>query len=146
MQTCRDASFQAAETSSDERRRRLAALLKNSIKRDELEHEEERKLLTLLGQINDAELIILGYYGTDMVGKKADEYYMLHKATIDSPPRQTCMPEEAIREATMKQNYRDTLRRLGLIASRNTGSDRITPLGRLLLSYVDGPKSEWIDT
>ncbi len=59
-----EAAYQAAATPSDERRRRLAALLKNSLTHEEVKYEEERKLLSLLEQINDSELIILGYYGT----------------------------------------------------------------------------------
>lgn len=141
----REAAYQAAATPSDERRRRLAALLKNSITHEEVRYEEERKLLSLLGQINDPELIILGYYGTEMVGERADEYYDRHEAIVRAPLLETMMSDEEIRDATMKQEYRANLRRLGLISQRRRGPEGITTLGKLLLEYVDGPRSEWED-
>ena len=141
----RDTAYQAAATPSAERRRRLAALLKNSITREELEHEKERKLLSLLREVNDAELIILGYFGTGMVGEKAGEYYWHHEDIVSPPFMEGGMSDEEVRDATMKQEYRDHLRRLGLIASKRVGPEGITSLGRLLLRYVDGPESEWMD-
>lgn len=138
----REAAYQAAATPSDERRHRLAALLKNSLTHEEARYEEERKLLSLLKRINDSELIILGYYGTEMVGQKADEYYFRHEDIVSAPLFETMMSEEETRDATMKQEYRDNLGRLGLIAPRRSGPEGITPLGRLLLEYVDGPRSE----
>jgi hypothetical protein len=139
----REAAFQATATSSHERRRRLAALLKNSLTHEEVKYEEERKLLSLLEQIADSELIILGYFGTEMVGPQADEYYERHEDIVRPPQFETSMSDEMIRDAAMKQEHRDNLRRLGLIAPRRIGSEGITPLGRLLLEYVDGPRSEW---
>lgn len=139
----REAAYQAAATPSDERRRRLAALLKNSLTHDEVRYEEERKFLSLLEQINDSELIILGYYGTEMVGQQADEYYERHEAIVSPPLIETGMSDEEEQDAIMKQEYRDNLRRLGLIASRKTGPEGITTLGKMLLEYVDGPRSEW---
>jgi hypothetical protein len=141
----REAAYQAAATPSDERRRRLAALLKNSLTHEEVRYEEEKKLLSLLEQINDSELIILGYYGTEMVGARADEYYRRHEAIVSPPLLETGMSDKVAQDATMKQEYRNTLRRLGLIAPRKTGPEGITALGRLLLEYVDGPRSEWED-
>lgn len=141
----REAAYQAAATPSDERRRRLAALLRNSLNHDEIRYEEERKLLSLLEQINDSELVILGYYGTEMVGEKANEYYRRHEAIVSPPLLETGMSDEEERDATMKQEYRANLRRLGLISPRKRGPEGVTTLGRLLLEYVDGPRSEWED-
>ncbi|MDX5895297.1 hypothetical protein [Rubrobacter radiotolerans] len=141
----REAAYQAAATPSDERRRRLAALLKNSLTHEEVRYEEERKLLSLLGRINDSELIILGYYGTEMVGQQAAEYYERHEDIVNPPLFETGMSDEEMRDATMKQECRDNLHRLGLIAPRKSGSEGITTLGKLLLEYVDGPRSEWED-
>jgi len=141
----REAAFQAAATPSDERRRRLAALLKNSLTHEQVRYEEEKKLLSLLGQINDSELIILGYYETEMVGEKADEYYKRHEAIVSPPLLETMMSDEEIRDATMKQEHRDNLRRLGLIARRRTDPEGVTALGKLLLEHVDVLRSEWED-
>ncbi len=141
----RETAYQAAATPSDERHRRLAAFLKNSLTHEEIRYEEEKKLLSLLERINDSELIILGYYGTEMFGKKADEYFFRHEDIVSAPMLESMMSEEEIRDATMKQEYRDNLCRLGLIAPRKSGPEGITTLGKMLLEYVDGPRSEWED-
>jgi hypothetical protein len=142
----RDTAYQAADTSSQDRRHRLAALLRNSLTHDEIAHEQERKLLSILGQLNDAELIILGYFGTDMVGEKADEYLRRHGDLVMAPMLETGMSDEESHDETMKQEYRTTLNRLGLTAPNNRGSEHITRFGRLLLHYIDGPESRWLDS
>jgi hypothetical protein len=139
----REAAYQVAASPSDERQCRLAALLKNSLTHEEVRYEEERKLFSLLEQINDSELIILGYYGTEMVGKEANEYHRRHKDIVSPPLLETGMSHEEVRDATMRQEHRDNLRRLGLIAPRRRGPEGITTLGKLLLEYVDGPSIEW---
>jgi hypothetical protein len=73
------------------------------------------------------------------------EAYRRHEAIVSPPFLETGMSDEEAQDAAMKQEYRDTLRRLGLIAPRKTGPEGITALGRLLLEYVDGPRSEWED-
>lgn len=140
----RESAYQAADTSSEDRRHRLAALLRNSLTHDEIAHEQERKLLSMLGQLNDAELIILGYFGTDMVGEKADAYARKHGDIVMGPMIETGMSDKEFRDETMKQEYRANLHRLGLTGPDSSGSEHITRLGRLLLHYVDGPESEWV--
>lgn len=59
-----DAVSQAARALSDERLAYLAALLGGSITDNTISHEETKRLLALLGQINDVELIILASHDT----------------------------------------------------------------------------------
>lgn len=132
-----DGLWQTTRALTDERREYIASLLKNSITSDELSHEQEKTLLSLLGELNDSELIILGWYGTDMVGEEADEYFACHQEVVMKPMVDTGMSDEEERDATLKQQYHDHLRNLGLVGPNRQGSDRITPLGRLLLQFID---------
>jgi hypothetical protein len=60
-----DGLWQTTRALTEERLAHIASLLKNSIKSDDLAHEQEKMLLSLLGQLNDPELILLGWYGTN---------------------------------------------------------------------------------
>lgn len=54
-----EAIIQAARARSEERRENIANLLKNSLSDEQLEHLQKKTLLELLGQLNDAEILIL---------------------------------------------------------------------------------------
>jgi hypothetical protein len=129
---------QAGRASTQERRAHIAALLKNSIASDDLAHEQEKELLTMLGQLNDSELIILGWYGSGAtyIGQ-TDEYYERHEDVLYSSRLETNAPEEKRRDAALKEASRAKLRRLGLAQPGKTGRDQITELGRLLLREID---------
>lgn len=60
-----DGAFQAARALTDEREEHIAALLENSLSSSDLGHLQEKQLLSLLGQLDDAELIILKHFGLD---------------------------------------------------------------------------------
>jgi Spy/CpxP family protein refolding chaperone len=132
-----DALWQTTRTLTDERRAYIASILKNSIKGDDLAHEQEKELLSLLGQLNDSELIILGWYGTEYVGEKADEYFRRHQEVLYSPLIQTNASEEELRDAALKEVYRAKLRRLGLARPGKGKLDQITELGRMLLRQIE---------
>jgi len=85
-------------------------------------------LLSLLGQPNDAELIILGWCGTNMVGEEADAYFFRHVAVLEPSFIETSLSDEELKKATLAQTFRDHLLRLGLTRINDEGTDyRITP-------------------
>lgn len=57
-----DALGQASRALSKERLEYIASLLKNSLTQQELKHIEEKRLLLLLNELNDAEIIWLKSY------------------------------------------------------------------------------------
>jgi hypothetical protein len=132
-----DGLWQTTRALTEERLVHIASLLKNSIKSDDLAHEQEKMLLSLLGQLNDPELIVLGWYGTNMVGERANAYCARHEDIVEPTVRESLMSEEEERNITFRETCRATLQRLGLIGPDQRGSDRITPLGRLLLEQID---------
>jgi hypothetical protein len=56
-----EAMFQASRATTEERLEYIANCLKNSLTSDELEDEAQLRLLRLLNQINDAEVIVLKF-------------------------------------------------------------------------------------
>jgi hypothetical protein len=133
-----DGLWQATRALSEGRKAYIASLLKNSITDDELAHEQKKTLLSLLGQLNDSELITLGWYGSGpkYMGQP-DEYRERHEEVLQVPHITGLSTEEDEREAALKEAYREKLRRLGLARPKRRGADEITTLGRLLLRQID---------
>lgn len=151
-----DGAFQAARALNDERKEHIASLLKNSLSSEDLDHVQEKQLLSLLGQLNDAELVILKHFGLDMAPHEAHAFFEENEETIRGPMVVMGSPQEDADRGAIHQTYRNHLRRLGLVRATykkpkkgeppewdlktgmiKAGSDRITPLGRLLLRYID---------
>jgi hypothetical protein len=97
-----DGLWQTTRALTEERLAHIASLLKNSIKSDDLAHEQEKMLLSLLGQLNDSELILLGWYGTNMVGERANAYYARHEDIVGPTIRESLMSEEEERNITLR--------------------------------------------
>jgi hypothetical protein len=127
--------IQAARAFSPERRRQIAALFKNGITRSDLDHGHKKRLLALLAELGDVELLILKYldYDTDK-----EEFEDLHSDVLFPPTVTLGAPDDEVGRAAAHESYWDHLRQLRLIAPLpRGGSDQITPLGHLLLSYID---------
>jgi uncharacterized membrane-anchored protein YjiN (DUF445 family) len=60
-----DGFIQASRTLTVKRLEYIASLLKNSLTDEELRHIEKKKLLSLLGELNDVEIIWLKKYSFD---------------------------------------------------------------------------------
>ncbi len=75
-----DALHQASRALTDERRRHIASLLANSLSREELAHVEQKKLLSLLGELNDAEIQMLKYYSLQGTEQRefAEQHRVIH--------------------------------------------------------------------
>jgi hypothetical protein len=54
-----DGFVQASRALSEERKEYIASLLKNSLTDDQLKHIEYKRLLSILGELNDLEVLIL---------------------------------------------------------------------------------------
>lgn len=152
-----DGAYQAARALTDERKERIAALLKNSLTDEDLTHVQQKTLLSLLGELNDVELLLLKFESlgsTDPMA--ANEFYENHEDALRAPVVFTGAPEEDVDRHAFHETYRNNLRRLGLLRTMykkpkkeqlpefdektgmmKAGSDRTTPPGRLLLRYVE---------
>jgi hypothetical protein len=145
---------QSARALSDERIKHIASLLKNSLTEAELTHVQDKRMLELLGQVNDAELIMLQSYTRAMQYDQA--WREKHDAVLHSRPAYIGAAQDDLDQATLQQQFREHLAQLGLLTRRvkswkkgelpefdeKTGLPKssgyeITALGRLLLRRID---------
>jgi hypothetical protein len=148
-----DGVVQASRAMTDERRGYIASLLKNSITNETLEHVEEKKLLALLGELNDAEVLMLKFFSLSSAGRR--EFAETHQELFGPIDRSLDAPQENIDKGEFRDSYRNKLLEVLLepIYKRaekgqtpefdeRTGrmkatSFRPTGLGKLLLRYID---------
>lgn len=149
-----DGMVQASRAMTDERRGYIASLLKNSITNETLEHAEEKKLLALLGELNDAEILMLKFYSLSSIRRR--EFAETHEELFGPLDRSLDAPQENIDKGEFRDSYRNKLLEVGLLEpvykraekgqtpdfDERTGrmkatSFRPTGLGKLLLRYID---------
>ena len=145
--------LQASRAISAERREQLATLLANEITSDQLEVVEKKKLIELLGQLNDVEPVILASYDGE---RTDDDYIERHRDVIVGPSTHAASTADEWDRAALHGTYRRTLRQLGLLRARFSSANdvpRIDPatgdlkssgdeqsdLGVLLLRFVLDP-------
>jgi hypothetical protein len=146
-----DGAIQSARTLSDERRSHIAKLVAAGITGEAKDKIEAKRLLNLLKEIDDDQIIILaGYIDRN---KRGSEFWEKHR-TILSPALLTgASSKEEQNQRTISDLAHDDLMRLGLLRftfrqfrtpdfDRETGTlkpegHRLTPLGQLLLFRLD---------
>jgi len=154
-----DGIFQASRAISRERKEYISSLLKNSISKSQLDYTEKKKLLSMLAELSDIEIIILISHSFHD-NSKSYEFYKLHEDVLHRPAPTMAASEEEIKEAAINNGLYDTyenhLIQLSLLQTDyreprrdelpefdyktgrlKSGSMRITSLGRLLLEWLD---------
>jgi len=148
--------WQAARAITDERKEAIAALLANSLKDNELSDLQKKRLLLLLSEVNDAEIVILKYYSLSNSPTEQRKFFEFHHDLLTMPVVTADSDIETIDQSTMLRNYRNNLLRLNLISLKfkkpkkgelpkfdlstgmiETSGVSITALGKLLLRYID---------
>lgn len=153
-----DAFTQAARATSHERLEYIANVVANGLSAEELNHAETKRMLWLLGQLNDSEVVILrSKLATTREDFDVDAEFR-EKHTQLLAPDATCMgsSDDEFAEAALKTSYRAHLHDLGLTRKRfkkpkrgeppefddktgmvkANGAD-ITRLGKMLLRYLN---------
>lgn len=129
-----DAIPQAARALSEERKEYVADLLKNSLTENDLDHLAKKKLLSLLGTVNDAEIILLKFY-TLPDGQERDSMisrYPFIKANLAKQSDKDLEGQEPI----LFESYWGHLVMSSLIYGNQGSDEKPTKLGLLLLKYV----------
>ena len=134
-----DGINQASRSFSDERRQYIASLLKNSLSEDDLSHIEKKKLLSLLNELNDLEIIRLKYHS--LRASEVDEFWNRHEHLLKVPSTWDGAPQEKVDKHALFQSYQLKLEQLGLLEDKS-GVDRTSDLGDLLLRYIDLKESD----
>jgi hypothetical protein len=153
-----DAFMQAARATNQERIEHIANVIANGLAEESLQQAEAKRMLWLLGQINDSEVIILrGRLATTNDEAVKDEEFRIKHAELLAPTS-THMDssEDQFEEAALKSSYRQHLHDLGLLRHRfakpkrgqlpefddKTGmmkasGSNVTRLGKMLLRYLN---------
>jgi hypothetical protein len=153
-----DTLAQSVRALSPERQEYLAAFLVTSISDDELERAAQKRLLQIVGEINDLEVLIL-HHRTLHYGE-AFRFDDLHGNRISVPVIAMSAPEVEHERTALHRSYVEHLVRLGLLVprfktvragelpefDRDTGTlksvgETTTELGKLVLRYI-GMKAE----
>ncbi|HFG1639841.1 TPA: hypothetical protein ACGFW1_003522 [Vibrio cholerae] len=131
-------------------------MLKNSLSDEQIKYEEYKKLLVILNDLNDIEILHLKSYSLDRDDEEYDEFWHLHDETLTPPLTYMDSSEEDFDKQAIFETYRSRLVALGLIKIRykkprkgelpefdeKTGMIKanghsITRLGSLLLRSLD---------
>ncbi len=133
-----DGFLLAARALSDERIDHIASLLKKSLTAEDLEHIACKRLLFLLGELSDIEVLILKSYSMGIAQQQ--EFRRKHQDALTPPIVHLGSPQEVIDKGAIYETHKVNLVRLGLLkrtGMMKAGSSQITALGMLLLRSID---------
>lgn len=149
-----DGFLQAARALSEERIEYIASLLKNGLTDEDLEEIAYKRLLSLLDELDDLEVLILKSYFGNI--KQQQEFQVKHQKVLRAPIVTHGSSQEKVDKQAIYEAHKMNLTRLGLLKpyfkipqrgeqpefSQETGmmkaqGYRITNLGRLLLRSID---------
>lgn len=144
---------QAAKSTSDERRKYLAAVVIKGLSTKEIQNSETRRILALLSELNDAEIIMLRFYLIQTIGGD-EEFRKRHKDIVMRYEPVLAAPQEEKDKYAITENYKEHLISLGLLENeyrlnelgfqkintfRNTPEitgRALTSMGRVFLRYI----------
>jgi hypothetical protein len=151
-----DGFVHASRALSDERLEYLTSLLKNSLSEEQLSYIESKRLLALLSELNDMEVIILASCHWDNTHNANPPFWERHKQVLRPRAADLGSSAREIDEAAVYSSYRQHIVSLGLLEPRfrtprrgelpefdgQTGLMKatgyeITRLGELLLRQID---------
>ena len=149
-----DGFLQASRALSEERIEHIASLLKNSLTDEDLEHIVYKRLLSLLGEINDLEVLILKSHSGSITQQR--EFRRKHHAVVTEPVVHLGSSQEEVDKHAIYEAHKTNLAHLGLLKIRfqrprrgespefdeQTGMMKangydLTDLGRLILRSID---------
>ena len=151
-----DGMYQAARALSDERLDYISSLLRNGLADDKLRHIELKRLLSLLDETNDVEVVILRAQAYHPESDPDTTFRDRHQNVLRFRAATKQSSQREMDEAAVYGNFKNHLERLGLLRPRfkrprrgelpefdrktgrmKTSGHEITPLGRLLLRQID---------
>lgn len=128
---------QASRALTADRRERIANLLGCSLTKEELNYEESRKLLNLLRELTDPELLLLIFYSKPLISRSVFHRRLMkkHPDILRPASKEVGISKQEIERGALQNSYHNTLERLGLIDLQKKPTS-LTSLGRLLLRYI----------
>lgn len=109
-----DALGQASRALSKERLEYIASLLANSLTDEELEHIETKKLMSILGELSDTEVIWLQYYA--LYGHEQNRFYEQHEKVLEIFQARSSAKEYD--KQSIQLSYKQDLVKIGLLKEK----------------------------
>jgi hypothetical protein len=138
-----DCVHQAVRATSQERLEYLASVLERSLSTEKIQHLKTKRLLSILSELNDIEVIILQSYNYE--GCKNDEFKEKHEQIFKNDKWVQDVSESCREDYSMFLNYENHLISLGLIGPKDTRKNihqtYLTPYGGMLLKLVGVEKT-----
>jgi hypothetical protein len=154
-----DSIYQAVRALTQERIEHIASLVKNSLSDEQVEYIRYKHMLTLLGELNDVEVLVLQLHS--LYPPESEKFREQHEVVLSEPVAYFGAPQDDIDKSIVHDSYKAHLVRLELLRPRfkkpkkgefpefdeKTGMIKaqgydITSLGRLLLRHIDLAKAE----
>ena len=131
FEDCISQTFRAV---SDDRLEDLASLLEKSLTDEQIKYLQTKRLLSILSEVNDVEIIILQSYGYMNPTGFRDQ----HNSIFQNAVIYDTASEEEQEENAMYINYENNLINLGLIGPHCSGGSQLflTQLGNMLLKIL----------
>ncbi len=135
-----EGATQAAKAFLAERREYIAQILTNGLRESELNHLKTKKLLQLLSQVSDPEIIFLQFYFLVQEGAPGEdnEFYQKHQGVMELADNSLGMPIENYQDYEIQKAYLYNLTHLKLLKNDSSGPPSVTYLGRLFLKSILG--------
>ena len=129
-----DALLQAARALTPERREYIASLLAKSFTETDLDHIAQKKLLSLLNELNDAEILILKFHSLPDGAERESMIarYPFVKASFEGRSHEELDGEKAI----LFSEYWGHLVMSNLVYGQMGPEEKATKLGLLLLEHI----------
>jgi len=124
--------LQAGRALSEERRQYLANVLFMGLSEEALDHARVKKLLFILDDLLDQEIVWLAYLNLG-IGDEAEEFYEIHRGVLEPVTAVIGSDQDELDSAALQEAYQHRLTQLGLVENETA----VTPLGRLLLRYIE---------
>lgn len=130
-----DGCVQASRALDEERIGQLATFLASSMTDENLKYAHDKRLLTLLGELNQVELILLQSYAER--NRRGEEFQTKHAKVFQYDRLAGGAPDEDRMQAQIIASYRNRLITLGLVGRWGSSSGLYpTVLGSALLKKV----------
>jgi len=131
--------LQAGKALSEERRQHIANILFHGLTDEDLNHARVKKLLFLLNDLADPEIVWLTYVNLAM-DESQEQFYQVHEKVLAVVEAVIGSDRGTLDEAALQESYKNRLVQLGLASERMASANDVTPLGRMLLRYIDAPR------
>jgi len=132
-----DATVQASRALSEDRKERIASILTKSLSDPEVKYDQSKKLLYILNDLTDSEIIYLKFFS--LHGDEQRAFIVKHKDILHPASSSIGAHREELDKKALQDSYKLNLVRFGLLSQGGSSGTtyQMAPLGNLLLRYVE---------